>query len=406
MNGSIVVNFSSVAPRLAIVLVAVGLWGTLPVYGQVTKTVGIVAEKPATGRFVETPRGFMVPYTMKIPGTDVEFTMEPVPGGEFLMGSPSGEAGRQANEGPQFRVKVEPFWMGKYEVRWEEYKRFMALYAAFKEFQTRRIRLVTEDNKADAITAPTELYEPSFTFEYGDDPQQPAVTMSQYAARQYTKWLTAITQQFYRLPTEAEWEYACRAGTSTAFSFGDDPSQLKEYGWFIDDIEEDGAQKIGQLKPNAFGLHDMHGNVAEWVLDELLDDGYQRFADKTLTVAEATVWPKKLFPRVVRGGSWQDEAKACRSAARMGSSDDEWRLEDPNLPLSPWWFTNDPARGIGFRLLRPLGDAPLEKEARERYWGIDAEETKLDVELRLEEGRGAQGIVDPNLPQAVKELDK
>ncbi len=406
MNGSIVVDFSSVVRRLALALVALGLWGAFPAYGQVAKTIGIVAEKPAAGRFVETPQGFMVPYTITIPGTDVEFTMEPVPGGEFLMGSPAGEAGRQANEGPQYRVKVPPFWMGKYEVRWEEYKRFMALYAAFKEFQTRRIRLVTEENMADAVTAPTELYEPSFTFEYGEDPQQPAVTMSQYAARQYTKWLTAITQQFYRLPTEAEWEYACRAGSSTAFSFGDDRGQLKDYGWFADNIEEDGAQKIGQLKPNAFGLHDMHGNVAEWVLDELLEDGYQQFAGKTLTAAEATVWPKKLFPRVVRGGSWQDDPAACRSAARLGSSDDDWRVEDPNLPLSPWWFTNDPARGIGFRLLRPLGDLPLEKEARERYWGIDAEETKLDVELRLEEGRGALGIVDPDLPEAVKKLDK
>ncbi|HRX81991.1 MAG TPA: SUMF1/EgtB/PvdO family nonheme iron enzyme, partial [Pirellulaceae bacterium] len=161
--------------------------------GHAEETFGLVKEKPAEGRYVETDRGFMVPYTRKIPGTNIEFSMEPIPGGKFLMGSPASEVGRKDDEGPQVEVTIEPFWMGRYEVTWVEYKYFMSLYSVFKEFESQKLRPVNDETKVDAITAPTELYDPSFTFELGEDPQQPAVTMTQYAAKQYTKWLGAIT---------------------------------------------------------------------------------------------------------------------------------------------------------------------------------------------------------------------
>ena len=140
---------------------------------------GLSADKPAAGRFVKTDEGYMVPYTVTIPGSDVKFQMEPIPAGEFLMGSPSAESGREANEGPQVKFMVEPFWMARCEVTWAEYKEFMNLYTHFKDFEEEQVRVVNDENFVDSITAPTPLYEPSFTFEYGEDPQQPATTITQ-----------------------------------------------------------------------------------------------------------------------------------------------------------------------------------------------------------------------------------
>ncbi len=362
---------------------------------------GLSPTKPTEGRYVETDRGFMVPYTIAIPGTDVEFSMEPIPGGTFRMGSPVAEADRRVDEGPQVEVTIEPFWMGRYEVTWSEYKQFMNLYSIFKTFESKKIRPVNADTMADAITAPTELYDPSFTFELGDDPRQPAVTMTQYAARQYTKWLSAITGHQYRLPGEAEWEHACRAGSTTAYHFGDDPSQLDEYGWFLDNADEQPRQ-VGQKKPNPWGLHDMHGNVWEWCLDEYFADGYTRAKNDKIVGADTIAWPTKLFPRVLRGGSWDDEASACRAAAKLASHDTDWKAQDPNLPLSPWWYTDDPARSVGFRIVRPLRASA--KEELVKYWEADVEAVEFDVQIRLEEGRGVLGIVDRDLPGAIKTL--
>ncbi|MDA1054444.1 MAG: formylglycine-generating enzyme family protein [Planctomycetota bacterium] len=364
--------------------------------------LGLVKEKPATGRYVETDRGFMVAYTRTIPGTDIEFSMEPIPGGTFKLGSPASEANRQDDEGPPVEVTVEPFWMGRYEVTWSEYKYFMGLYSVFKKFESQKLRLVNDETKVDAVTAPTELYDPSFTFELGEDPRQPAVTMTQFAAKQYTKWLSAITGNQYRLPGEAEWEYACRAGTTTAYHFGDDASEFGEYGWFYDNADE-APRKVGQKKPNPWGLFDMHGNVWEWCLDEYFEAGYARLKGKEQTGNSTVAWPTKEFPRVLRGGSWDDDAEGCRSAAKLASHDVDWKAQDPNLPLSPWWFTDDPARGVGFRLLRPLNE--LSKKAMAKYWDADVEAVNFGVQMRLEEGRGALGIVDENLPTAIQTLN-
>ncbi|MGI9429237.1 MAG: family 16 glycoside hydrolase, partial [Bythopirellula sp.] len=148
------------------------------------------------------------PYTATIPGTEVTFDMVPIPAGEFQIGSPEDEEGRNDDEGPQVQVRVGAFWMGKHEVTWAEYQRFMELHNIFDKFNDLGIRTVNDDNIVDAVTAPSKLYEPSFTFSTGDAPDQPAVSMTQFAAKQYTKWLSLTTGEFYRLPTEAEWEYA------------------------------------------------------------------------------------------------------------------------------------------------------------------------------------------------------
>ena len=387
-------------------------------YGTPPSVTGLVAEKPTEGRFVETSRGYMVPYRQKIPGTDQSFQMVPIPGGTFLLGSPAAEVGRNADEGPQVKVTVAPFWMSAHEVTWGEYQAFMSLYAKLKKIQGLRYQLadpreaeklkkrlakagantlhrhlkrMPED--VDAITAPTELYEPDITYEFGNEADQPAVTMTQYAAKQYTKWLSRLTGMFYCLPSEAEWEYACRAGAPTAYHFGDDPESLGDYAWYAENADMQ-LHTVGSKKPNSWGLHDMHGNVAEWVLDAYDPAGFQ---------AKGQIrWPTEVFPRVIRGGSWESSAEACRTAARLASADEEWKEEDPNLPKSPWWFTTDPARGIGFRLIRPL--SPPQPAKRSKYWDIDAEEIGWDVEDRLEEGRGVKDNIHPELPKVLQQL--
>jgi formylglycine-generating enzyme len=410
-----------------------------PAAASPVTSLGLVREKPATGHYVETPQGFMVPYTETIPGTDATFEMLPVPGGTFLMGSPEEEEGRSEDEGPQVEIEVPPFWVAKTEVTWAEYRRFMQTYdqlkaiAELREFvnykfekpeqQQQHEQVVAalerlpalasharrQPSEADAITTPTPLYDTSFTFELGEDPDLPAVTMTQYAAKQYTKWLSGLSGRTYRLPSEAEWEYAARAGAETAFCYGDDFEELGEYAWYFDN-SDDRMQPVASKKPNSWGLYDMHGNAAEWVLDGYAKDHFETLAEKEGPVSawEAISWPSEEFPRVLKGGSWWDDAERCRSAVRMQSNwewtegEKDWKEIDPNLPKSPWWFSEPPGRQVGFRVIRPL--APMTAEEKKRIWEPDIDAVRWDVEDRLAEGRGVLGISDPQLPEAVKQL--
>lgn len=344
----------------------------------------------------------MVPYTVSVPGSDVVFEMIPVPGGTYKMGSPEDEEGRLDDEGPQIQVSVDPMWVGKTEVTWAEYKEYMSLYLIFKEFEANGERMVDESNRADAITAPTELYDPTFTYEYGQKPKQPAVTMTQYAAQQYCKWLSIITSQQFRLPTEAEWEWAARAGTTTAFSWGDDAAKTDDYAWYFDNAEE-GAPPVASKKPNGFGLYDMHGSVAEWTVNQY-EEGYGQYAKSKgpLKAVDVVKWPESSSACVVRGGSWEMDPEQLRSAARLSSDDEEWKSEDPNYPKSPWWFTSDPSRGIGFRLFRSYQPLPSNKIAK--FWEANAQDAKEDIESRLIGGRGGLGLVDKSLPEAIKKM--
>jgi formylglycine-generating enzyme required for sulfatase activity len=208
---------------------------------------------------------------------------------------------------------------------------------------------------ADAISMPTRPYA-DMTFGMGRD-GFPAICMTQLAAKVYCKWLSAKTGRYYRLPTEAEWEYACRAGTKTAYSFGDDPEQLEQYAWYFDN-GDDRYHKVGEKKPNPWGLHDMHGNIAEWVLDQYTADGYSPPA--SLPAKNPVTVPTTIYPRVVRGGSWLDDPERLRSAARQGSTD-EWKEQDPQIPQSIWYYTD--ATFIGFRVVRPLRQPTPEEAA-------------------------------------------
>ncbi|NBV46987.1 MAG: formylglycine-generating enzyme family protein [Planctomycetia bacterium] len=370
---------------------------------QTAETIpGFVAgdEKPAgDGPVVRVPGGWMVAYEETIPGTTVTFHMLPVPGGTFRMGSADEEADRSADEGPPHEVRVEPFWMGRCEVTWGEYKPYMAACDLFKAMESARINKITPANEADAVTAPSNLYDPTTTFTHGEEPLLPAATMTQFAARQYTKWLSGLTGRFHRLPTEAEWEYACRAGSTTPWSCT--PEEFDAVAWHTGNSDET-THEVGGKLPNAWGLHDMHGNVAEWVLDELVPDGYSRQATlpQPVAAADAAVWPTHLSPRVVRGGAYYDEPQRCRSAARRGSEDTAWKEVDPNLPKSPWWYTEEPALGVGMRVVRPFTSP--EPTERRRWWDADIESIRADAADRLLQGRGARGIVSPTLPAELK----
>jgi formylglycine-generating enzyme required for sulfatase activity len=296
-------------------------------------------------------------------------------------------------------------WVAKKEVTWAQYKEFMQLYGIFKEFESLGQRKVTDENMVDAITAPTELYDPTFTYEYGEEPNQPAVTMTLYSAQQFSKWLSRVTGQQFRLPTEAEWEYAARAGTTTPYSFGEDPEQLDEYAWYFDNSDTSASPSVGTKKPNGFGLLDMHGCVAELTVNEYTEDGYARFdKGKPINAIDVVVWPEYSYPIVVRGGSWEMDAEQLRSAARLATDDESWKDEDPNFPKSPWWYTSDPSRGVGFRLFRSY--KPLDKELITKFWEPTAEDVKADIQSRMVGGRGGLGLVDETLPEAIKNMDK
>jgi len=324
-------------------------------YGQPDEKAVAVTEaihKKITSKPDVKDAAQMKEYSVTIPGSDEKFTMVPIAAGEFTMGSPDSEPGHKSEEGPQHTVKVSPFWMGKHLVTWNEYELFMLPEEEKKTRATRKTD-AEADKVADAIARPSQPYV-DMTFGMGRD-GFPALSMTQHAASQYCKWLSAKTGQFYRLPTEAEWEYACRAGTKTAYFFGNDPSKLDDYAWCS--INCGGAtKKVGQKKPNPWGLYDMHGLLWQWTLDQQMP--YTKDPQ-----TDPWVKPTKLYPNAARGGSWQDEPELLRSAARRGS-DPMWKVQDPQLPKSIWYFTD--AQFVGFRIVRPLAVPPA-KEIH-HYW--------------------------------------
>jgi formylglycine-generating enzyme required for sulfatase activity len=282
-------------------------------------------------------------YVETIPGSEVRFHMLAIPGGHFRMGSPAGETSRSDDEGPQHLVRVRPFWMGKCEVTWDEYNRYRLREGRFASNQE------NEDARAmdaDAITRPTQPYPDEYQG-FGHE-GYPVIGVSHHAAMEYCRWLSKQTGRAYRLPTEAEWEWACRAGTQTAYSFGDDPKPLGNYAWYANNSDEQ-THPVGRKKPNRWGLHDIYGNVAEWCLDHYQKDFYAGFPAARLTIGPVKRPTADRFPHVARGGSWADPAAHCRSAARC-ASDKSWNKVDPHGSI--WWVWN--ADFVGFRVVRAV----------------------------------------------------
>ena len=281
-------------------------------------------------------------YSEKIPNSDLSIEMIFIQGGEYSMG----------NKNSNVNTQISSFWMSKYEITWEIYNLFM-------EFdQSNKLEYITDGDtiKVDGISKPTTPYT-DMTFGMGYE-GFPAVNMTHFAASKFCKWLSLITGNYYRLPTEAEWEYACRSGTSSDYYYGDDISLIDEYSWNKNN-SDNSYQRAGQKIPNKWGLHDMLGNVSEWVADSY-DDNI--FKSKKLK-KDPFIFSESKYPKVYRGGSWNDEPSSLLTYKRF-YSDNSLQKRDPQIPKSQWWNTDAP--NIGFRIVRVNKDDS--ESRRNMFW--------------------------------------
>ncbi len=212
-------------------------------------------------------------------GDGIKLEMVLIPAGEFLMGSPDSDKDAMPNEKPQHRVRItKPFYLGKYLVTQEQWETVMG-------------------------------GNPS----HFKGPKNPVETVIWDFCQQFLGVLNAKSVAGagkFQLPTEAQWEYACRAGSKTRYCFGDDESKLRDYAWYEKNLNSK-THPVGEKKPNAWGLYDMHGNVWEWC-----QDGYDpRYYASSPT--DDPTGPATGSGRVGRGGSWFDPARFCRSAGRF-----------------------------------------------------------------------------------------
>jgi len=291
-----------------------------------------VAQNGPVKKFTET-------ITTKT-GEKISFNMVLIPAGNFKMGSPADEAGRKEDEGPQHEVHIDNFYLCTTEVTIEL---FMAYYqetvSAKRDFITTEQQNQTED--VDAITGPTPVYG---DMTMGYDNQHPAMGMTWHNAMTFCRWLSKKTGREYRLPTEAEWEYACRAGKTDAYGCVGDPEKLKEFVWY--EATADGeTSAVAKKKPNAWGLYDMLGNVREWVYDFYSPDAYKQAAEKSPAVNPKG--PESGQVHVARGGDYSSPPEELRCAARA-FEEKWWRSGDPQIPKSKWWLPEMDI--IGFRV--------------------------------------------------------
>ncbi len=296
-------------------------------------------------------------FTETIPGTTISFNMKAIPGGSFKIGSPENEQMREADEGPQKTVNISPFFMAEIEVSWDEYLAFYSATAAEGRSTDTEGTRTQED--VDAISGPTPPYgQPDQNWGLG---KRPAITMSYHSAETYCKWLSQVTGKTYRLPTEAEWEYAARGGKETPFFFAGNPKDFVKKG-FIGSLfgkENDSinnyiifksnselkTQEPGAVEANPFGLKNMMGNAAEYCLDWYAPDAYSKLQDN----AKDPMGPEEGEEHVVRGGSFKSEIGDVRCAARDYTKSVDWLKTDPQMPKSIWWLSD--CNFISFRVV-------------------------------------------------------
>jgi len=304
-------------------------------------------------------------YREQVPGTAVSFLMRAIPGGTFNMGSPEKEPFRNPDESPQHEVAVTPFFMAELETTWDQYWSFYA--ETMSEGRTPP-ETVYENNLTalgvDAISGPTPPFGyPDQGWGQGD---RPAITMTHYAAETYCQWLSAKTGKKYRLPTEAEWEYAARGGKQTAYFFPGSPKDFSAHGFMrnifkpktdsisayvvYDMNSESRTQPPAVVLANPYGLKNMLGNVMEYTADKYDPEAYSKRSGITRdpVVTQGDEW-------VIRGGSYVSDASEVRSAARAHTHHETWLKTDPQQPKSIWWYSD--IKGIGFRVVCEPGDS-------------------------------------------------
>ena len=254
--------------------------------------------------------------TIEIPGTAIAFQLSLIKGGHFVYHG--------------VEVQLDGFWMGTHEVTHDE-------FVLFKErsFDSDQSNWKEGEYQADAVTRPSPPYL-DFTYGMGTKGGFPAVSMTQQSALRYCYWLYQKTGHFYRLPTEVEWTYACQLATFES---------LDDYAWHYENSNEK-YQKVGQKKPNAYGLYDILGNVAEWTLDQYKKD----YAAAIENSKNPWIKPTKKHSRTIKGGSFDSDAAECTCEQRT-KSQAKWQARDPQIPKSEWWNTDSPF--LGFRLVRP-----------------------------------------------------
>lgn len=265
-----------------------------------------------------------------IPGTEVGFEMALLPGGTLTVATDSQEQ----------IIEVDSFWIGVYEVTREVYDLFQ-----HREYDNDESNWTEGEFSADAVTRPSPPYT-DITFGMGSTGRFPSVSMTQQGALFFCYWLYTKTGEFYRLPTEAEWTYACLAGATGKYPPQMDAESLDEYAWYFQNSEER-YNEVGQKKPNAWGLYDMIGNVAEWTLDKYEEDYLSKLAEDT---DNPWLTPDSRYGRTVMGGSFDDFPEDCHCRARLKSTV-QWQKRDPQIPKSLWWNTDSPY--VGFRLVKP-----------------------------------------------------
>jgi sulfatase modifying factor 1 len=299
-------------------------------------------------------------FTEQIPGSSVTFNMVAVPGGTFKMGSPDNEPFRKSDEGPVREVEISSFFMAEIEASWDEYLAFYAQTAAEGRSSDSEGSRKKSSAKVDAISGATPPYgQPDQGWGMG---QRPVISASFHAAETYCRWLSMVTGKHYRLPTEAEWEYACRAGTTTPYFFPGDPKKFEKTGLRAKLSRNDTAvintydiykgnspsktQTPDRVKPNPYGLRNMNGNVAEFCSDWYEQDTYSKYTGSPLKDPKG---PDSGTEHVIRGGTYMDMAGNLRSAARGHTKTDAWLKTDPQMPKSIWWYSD--CFYVGFRVV-------------------------------------------------------
>lgn len=299
-----------------------------------------------------------VDFEEKIPGTMVSFTMKAIPGGTFKMGSPDSEPFHKDDEAPVRNVTISPVFMAEVEVTWDQYSAFYANTMSEGRTPPETVYANNSNPDVDAVTGPTPPFGfPDQGWGTGD---RPAITMTHYAAETFCQWLSKKTGKKYRLPTEAEWEYAARGGTETPYFFEGNPKDFSDHGFMrkffdakTDVISEyivynknskNKTQEPSAVKANPFGLKNMLGNTMEYCADKYVPDAYSKGGDN---VTNPIVMEGEEY--VVRGGNYTSDAADIRSASRDFTKHNAWLKTDPQQPKSIWWYSD--IRGIGFRVV-------------------------------------------------------